>query len=326
MGMGMASPGLDEIVTSTLRNRTADIADAFTNNTALFFRINERGNKKMISGGRTLVREIAYQENGTFNYYSGYDPLNISPSDVFTAAEYNWKQAAIAVSWNGLEQRMNSGPEQVFDLIEERITQAEDSMINNLSDGLYSDGTGSGGKQIGGLQLLITDTGVGIVGGINSTTWTFWRNQFFDFSVNGLVAGPTTIQRAMNTLWLDCKRNRDVTDLIVADDNYYTHYWESLQAQQRFADSKLAEAGYDNLKFKSAEVVADGGIGGDAPANRMYFLNTKFIRMEVHKECDMSVLGPGERMSVNQDASVRLIGWMGNMTTNNRRQQGIICP
>jgi len=320
----MPSPGLDELVTSTLRNRTGEISDAFTNNTALFFRINDRGNKKMLGGGRTLVREIAYQENGTFNYYSGYDTLNIAPSDVFTAAEFNWKQAAVAISWSGFEQRVNNGEEQVFDLIEERMTNAEDTFVNNLSDGLYSDGTGSGGKQIGGLQLLISDVGTGTVGGINSTTWPFWRNQVFDFSVAGLVAGPATIQRAMNTLWLDCKRNRDVTDLIVADDNYFTHYWESLQAQQRFADAKLAEAGFDNLKFKSADVIADGGIGGDAPSNHMYFVNTKFIRMEVHRDCDMDVLGPGERVAINQDASCRLLGWQGNMTTNNRRQQGVI--
>ena len=30
-------------------------------------------------------------------------------------------------------------------------------MLNNISSGVYSDGTGSGGKQIGGLQLLVAD-------------------------------------------------------------------------------------------------------------------------------------------------------------------------
>lgn len=322
----MASPGLSEIVTTTIENRSAEMVDSFTNNTALFFRINDKGNKKHLSGGRTIVREISYAENGTFNYYQGYDTLNVSPSDVFTAAEFNWKQAAVAISWSGLEKLQNSGPEQVLDLIAERMENAEGTMIDNLSNGLYSDGTGSAGKQIGGLQLLIGDAGTGTVGGINSTTWTFWRNQFYDFSVNSLVASPVTIQRAMNTLWLSCLRNRDQTDLIVADNNYYTFYWESLQAQQRFADTKLASAGFDNLKFKNADVVADGGIGGNAPTNRMYFLNTKYLRMEVHKECDMVPLGPGERSSVNQDATVKLLGWAGNLTCSNRRQQGVITP
>lgn len=269
----MASPGLSEIVTTTLRDRSKVMQDAYTHNTALMFRINDKGNKRLISGGRTIVNEIAYAENGTFQFYSGYDVLNVSPSDVFTAAEYNWKQAACAVSWSGLEQLMNSGPEQVLDLLEERMTNAEGTLIDNMSTGLYSDGTGYSGKQIGGLQLIVSDTGLGTVGGISANTWSFWRNQVYSFATNGLVPGTGTIQKAMNATWLATKRNRDQADLIVADNNYYTFYWESLQPQQRFADDKMASAGFDNLKFKQADVIADGGLGGDAPANRMYFLN-----------------------------------------------------
>lgn len=320
----MASPGLSEIVTTTLRNRTKEMQDAYTHNTALMFRINDRGNKRSISGGRTIVNEIAYAENGTFQFYSGYDTLNVSPSDVFTAAEYNWKQAACAVSWSGLEHLQNSGPEQVLDLLEERVTNAEGTMMDNMSVGLYSNGTGYSGKQIGGLQLIVSSSGVGTVGGINAATWTFWQNQVYSFATNGLVASPATIQKAMNTLWLQTKRNRDQVDLIVADNNYYTFYWESLQAQQRFADDKLASAGFDNLKYKQSDVIADGGLNGDAPSNTMYFLNTKYLKLVVHKEVDMVPLGPGERSAVNQDATVKLIGWAGNLTCSNRRQQGII--
>jgi len=322
----MASPGLSEIVTTTLRNRTKDMQDAYTHNTALMFRMNDRGNKRSISGGRTIVNEISYAENGTFQFYSGYDTLNVSPSDVFTAAEYNWKQAATAVSWSGLEHLMNSGPEAILDLLEERITNAEGTMVDNLSTGLYSDGTGYSGKQIGGLQLIVSDTGLGTVGGISANTWAFWRNQVYSFATNGAVAGAGTIQHAMNAMWLSVKRNRDQADLIVADNNYYTFYWESLQAQQRFADDKMASAGFDNLKYKQADVIADGGLGGDAPANRMYFLNTKYLKLVVHKDVDMVPLGPGERAAVNQDATVKLIGWAGNITCSNRRQQGIITP
>ena len=34
----------------------------------------------------------------------------------------------------------NSGKEQVLDLLGERIKNAEKTMLNNLSDGVYSDG------------------------------------------------------------------------------------------------------------------------------------------------------------------------------------------
>ena len=44
----------------------------------------------------------------TYKRYSGYETLNISPSDVFTGAEFNYAQAAVAVSISGLEMLQNS--------------------------------------------------------------------------------------------------------------------------------------------------------------------------------------------------------------------------
>jgi hypothetical protein len=190
----MASPGLSEIVTTTLRNRTKEMQDAYTHNTALLYRLNDRGNKRSISGGRTIVNEISYAENGTFQFYSGYDTLNVSPSDVFTAAEYNWKQAAVAVSWSGLEtaeQRSGAGSRSARGAYQ----NAEGTMVDNLSTGLYSDGTGYAGKQIGGLQLIVSDSGLGTVGGISANTWSFWRNQVYSFATNGLVASSAPSRR-----------------------------------------------------------------------------------------------------------------------------------
>lgn len=38
--------------------------------------------------GGTAAQELEYANNSTYKRYSGYDVLNIQPSDVFTAAEY----------------------------------------------------------------------------------------------------------------------------------------------------------------------------------------------------------------------------------------------
>jgi len=62
----MASPNLDEITTTTLRNRSKKLADAVSNNTALLSRLKEKNRIRTGSGGRTILEEIAYAENGTF--------------------------------------------------------------------------------------------------------------------------------------------------------------------------------------------------------------------------------------------------------------------
>lgn len=62
----MASPGLSEIITTTLRNRSGVIADNMSKNNALLYRLSKRGKIKPLSGGRTIVRELTYAENSTF--------------------------------------------------------------------------------------------------------------------------------------------------------------------------------------------------------------------------------------------------------------------
>lgn len=321
----MASPNLSEIVTTTLRNRTGKLADNVTKNNALLFKLRKRGKVKPASGGRTIVQELEYAENGTFKRYSGYEILNISPSDVFTAAEFDWKQAAAAVTISGLEELQNNGEHAVIDLLESRISNAEKTMLNNIALDCYSDGTADGGKQIGGLDLLVSTAPTsGTVGGIDRATWTFWQNQKFDGTVDGGGAtSAANIQSYMNRLWLNLCRQTDKPDLIVADNNFYRFYWESLQQIQRITNAEMGKAGYSSLEFQGAPVVFDGGQGGGAQANTMRFLNCDYIHFRPHRDRNFVPLGD-ERMNANQDAMVKLLGWAGNMTVSNASLQGVL--
>lgn len=341
----MASPNTSwsEITTTTLYNRSRKLADNVTKNNALLRRLSQKNKIKPFDGGQAIVQEIEYSENGTYKRYSGYDQVNISPSDVFTAAQYSIAQAAVAVTISGLEQLQNAGKEKMIDLLESRIGNAERTFQNNLSNDCYSDGTADGGKQVGGLQLLVPDVNTsGSAGGIDRATWYFWRSNTQSFATNGLVAGASTIQTMMNRTWLAQARQSDRPDLIIADNTYFRYYWESLQAIQRIQSADEGMAGFASLKFMDADVVYDGGfqgvtggngsaIGGGvtwtsgtgAPSNHMYFLNTEYIFFRPHKDRNMVPLDP-DRFSVNQDAMVKLIAWAGNMTMSNAFLQGVI--
>jgi hypothetical protein len=321
----LASPNLNEVVTTTLRNRSGKLADNVTNNNALLSRLKQKGSIQPVSGGRTIVQELEYAQNGTYQRYAGYQVLNVQPSDVFTSAEFDWKQAAVAVTWNGLEiDVQNTGPEQVIDLLEARIANAERTMANNLSYDLYSNGTADGGLQIGGLQLLVADApNSGVVGGIDRALWPFWRNQVFSGVTNGGAAvSAANVQSYMNQLWLLTKRQSDAVDLIIADNAYFQFYWSSLQAIQRITSADTGKAGYANLKYMGADVVPDGGVGAACPANHMYFLNTDFIKYRPSKKRNMTPLETVS--SLNQDASVRFIAWAGNLTLSNAQLQGVL--
>lgn len=318
----MASPGLSEIVTTTIQSRSGVLADNVSDNNAILRHLNKRGKIKPVTGGDVILQELEYAENGTYTRYSGFETLNISPSDVFTSAQYNYKQAAVAVMISGLEQLQNAGEERIIELLESRIGNAERSMKNNVALDMYSDGTASAGKQIGGLQLLVSDSPSGVtVGGIIASAWPFWQNQqaVFGTTASGTITG------LMNSLWMKTVRGADKVDLILQDNNHFNRYLSDLQALQRFTSADQASAGFTSLKFMGADCVLDGGYGGNCPANHTYMLNTEYIYWRPHAQRNMVPIGD-DRFSVNQDALVKLIGVAGNMTVANRFLQGVGTP
>ena len=98
-----------ELVTTGHRNHKKELADNVSNHNALLKRLTSKGRKRVEDGGNSIVCALDYAENGTYQRFSGYDPLNISASDVLTSAEYNWRQIAVHVVASGEEIRKNSG-------------------------------------------------------------------------------------------------------------------------------------------------------------------------------------------------------------------------
>ncbi len=311
----MASPNLSEIVTTTLQNRSRTLSDNVSNHNALLRRLRENGNQTSVTG-RDIVRELEYADNGTVQFYSGYETLDVSPSDVLSAAVFDYKQLAGNVTISGLEQIKNSGTEAIINLLEARINVLEKSLMNSLSTSLYSDGTGSSGKEVGGLQLLVADAGTGTVGGINSSTFTFFQN--VQTTATSSAFSVANVQTDMNTIYLQLVRGADSPDLVMAGTNAYTAFLGSLQAIQRITSDDMARSGFTSLQYLNSDVVFDSACN----TNRMYFLNTDYLRLEVAASRDFV---PGEaKMSVNQDAMVTPMFWSGNLTCSNRALQGVI--
>jgi len=317
----MASPNLSEIITTTLRNRSGKTADNVSKGNALLNEIKSKGGWKSATG-RTIVQELEYSE-GRFQWYSGYDEIDITPADVISAAEYNWAQCAGTVAASGLEiDVQNTGKEQIIDLFEARIKNAQHTVKNQLTVGLYSDGTAFGGKIVGGLQLLVADNpATGTVGGINRALNPFWRNQFFRATTDGGgTMSAVNIQGYMDELFLRTTRGNDKTDMIVADKTSYKFYWASLQANQRFLEEKKAGAGFRSLEFAGVPVYYEDSTG--IPDRHMYFLNTDFLFVRYAPKRNFTPL-PVER-SYNQDAMVQFILWAGQFTTSNASLQGVL--
>jgi hypothetical protein len=318
--MAFPNTTITDIVATTLAHRSKRIADNVTASNALLARLSKKGKIRTISGGRTIYEPILFAENGNGGWYSGYDTLSVTAQDVISGAEFGWKQYAVPVVISGLEELENDGPEQVLSLIEGRMQAAEATMKNDICTGLYSDGTGSGGKIITGLDAAVPqDPTTGTYGGIDrsSASNTFWRSQLHDYSSTPTA---TTVQAGMNTLWALCVRGADQPDLIMSGSTIWATYLASLQVLQRFTSPQTADLGFPSIKFMNADVVLDTSTGVDA--QDMYFLNTDYLHFRPHSKRNMVPLDPKRRYAVNQDAAVQILAWAGNLTCSGSKFQG----
>jgi hypothetical protein len=323
----MATPSstFTEMVSTTLRNSAKEVADNVSEHNALMRRMKEKGKIKNLDGGYEIQIPLEYAENSTYQRYGGYETLNTDASDVVTSAKFDWAQVALHVVSSGRELRQNSGKSRMINLVKTKKANALKTAANNMSIDVYSDGSLS--NQIGGLANIIQKAGTGTVGGINSSTWTFWKNQFKEMTGTNLPATPNeanslSMRADMNSLWLTLNRGADKPDIVVMSHDMYSLYEIGQQQLQRYMDADMAQAGFTGLKYKSADVIFDDNTNFSTTAETAYFLNTDYLYLAQHKDAQWTQ--DDEKRPINQDAVVIPYYWMGNLVCSNRSLQGIL--
>lgn len=275
------------------------------------------GLKKATDGGRTIFEPLFHGTNSSVKFYDGYETFTPdTASEVLDGSEWAWKQMGGFITISGREMVMNSGKGRALDLLDGKQKHLKAQMKNTFAASLYSDGTGTAGKEFGGLQLLVADSpsSAGTVGSIDQAANSFWRNQVS----TSAVFNSTNALARMNQLYLNCIRGSEVPDLIVTDAEMFGQYEASQQQYQRFSDADLAQAGFISYKYKTADVVYDE----NCPTRRLYMLNTDNLAFRYASDRWFSVGDP--RQVTNADYEVIPLWVMGNLTTNDRARHGVL--
>lgn len=321
MATGTATDRFDVILSTTLRNYRDTLVDNVSTEVALFNWLNKKGNKRVESGGEEIIVPVMYALNDTVASYSGYDVIDTTPQSGIGNARYEWKQAAGSVTISGKELRQNNGEYAVINLLKSKTKQLEISLANHFNERLFSDGTGNEGKDVDGLALIIDATpATGTVGGIDASSYTWWRN----YQTTGTKTSTAydNLLSKMRTVYNTVSKGVDHPDFGITDQNVFEGYEGKLTATINYnvglVDTKTADFGFQNLKFKGMTLTWDA----DCTAGYMYFINSKYLELVVHKDADfaMSDFVKPE----NQDAKVANILWMGNLVCSNRARQGVL--
>jgi hypothetical protein len=312
----MAEPTVNQLVATTLQNYHKQLADNVANSNAVTALLREGNRMRTVDGGRSIVCPLTYAEE-TFAWYMGSELLSRAVKETISEADYEPANAVASVTLSGPDLAKNKGKERVLNLLEGKMTNAETTMKNNITKAVYGDGTVA--KSFAGLKAFVTDAGTGIVGGIDSTTWTFWKNQTTTIARATGLQYPA-LKAGLNASWIKLIRGTEHPDLLPVDAEIYTTYEGGLQENQRYADAKLGALGFETLKYKSAAMVFDGAATGLVGG---YMLNTKYLKFEIYEGRNFEALDLPDQ-SVDMDAVTKHIAFMGGLTLSNRSMQGRI--
>jgi len=320
-----------QVLSMALEDRSSGYQDLVSNNNALLAVMKRKGLWKTYSGPK--VRETLQIGKQSVQWYSGYDQLLNPAIDLFNDAFWDPKMCVVPVVLSYQEILNNQGDAQIMDVFDSYISAAERALEDAIDAAIYSDGTANGNKQLTGLAAAIpVTTTSGVYGGIDRANATIWRTTTFDphgtagtvtLAPFGTQVTSTTIRPMLNYAMMKQSRGRDYADLLIMSPEHYAAYDAATVAIQRQQNStSLGQLGFSALEYigggKRAEIVLDGGIGSNMPANTTFGINTDTLRMRYHPQRNFDKLFDGDgMMPIDKDAIAQFIGFMGELTMVN---------
>ena len=311
--MAAVNSNFDEILSTTLKNYVPKLTDNIFSARPLFYALTNGQTIRRISGGAKIVVPVIYGTNSTAGSYSGTDTIDTTAQTGISAAEYDWKQYAATVTISGVEEAKNNGEAQIIDLLEGKIFQTQETIIENMNTMLFGNGTGNSNKDWLGLSALVGSTGS--PGGIDATDAdnSWWRS-----AVTNQGSSAITLA-SMATLYNNCSVGNDQPTIGITGQNQYEAYEALLVDQIRYTDTDMADGGFQNLLFKGCPLTFDGTLAGEG---KLYFLNTKYLQLVAHSDVWFKPT-PFVRPT-NQDAVYSQLLCYGELTTSNRARQGFM--
>ena len=328
----------DAVMSQSLANARKTISDNISNSNAFFYEAKKRGMYESADGGAYIQEDLMYELAST-DSYEGYDQLSVAGPEGITAAFYDWRQTATPIAYSELERKKNK--HRIADFVQSRIKQGELGAIDFFCKALL---TGNGAGDLASprtspangsyacdpLWKIITTapTDSVLVGNINQLTYTWWRNRVKDFSAVTTYVG--FLQYADN-LFNTCSIGPGGKPQLILCDQTTFELWNSayLAVYRRTADSDN-DYPFPNIKFRGALVVWDENFPNlfastldttTVTGGGMVMLNFEFLKVRYEAETDF--IKTEFVKPANQDAKVAHILWMGNITCNNRRKQGV---
>jgi|TARA_B100001123_G_scaffold422752_1_gene532090 hypothetical protein len=307
--------------TSTRRSIQPEVVDNFFEDYRALAMHRRRGLQMTSQGGKE-IHVILESGGGSAESFDRYDSLNKNPIDPFESGFFKRRYYAVPVVLADTEDWENSGPEQVFNLLEALGNNAMNSLLKAINEDIFS---AQSGKNILGYQDHMADAAGATVGGINSSTSTFWESQrdtsavtFTSQTVTDIFDGIATWNNVLDL----CQIQGGTIRQILTTYSICRAYREALSSQA-YARTTTQDAkgigGSQMPDFYTAEVIPDN----DCPALHSYFPNTQNIKLNVLRQANFRKTPFVSMQSNGQLAQLAYMVAGVQLTNNNRRRSGV---
>jgi hypothetical protein len=259
---------LDNLYTTTWELRKDDAADNIFTATPFWYWLKQKGKFKTERGHRFIMEPLEYAKNDTVQWIGKGGAVSLNDYEFLTEAQYNWRYLVASMVRFGVDDQQNRGKAAIMKLMDRKFNNTQNSLVDQLEQDLFGS---QSGDSINGLQDLVPDNTSASVGGIDGSTYTWWKCNATDmtgssFDTNGV--------NNMRTMLNDCSNNRqqDTPDIIVTSQTAYEWYDRETEEQRQVHNRTLGDAGFQNIEFKGKPI-----IWSPQCSQRMYFLNTKYL-------------------------------------------------
>lgn len=301
-----------DFIATTLNNFESQIRSEILQQTVVLNLAKEKLLEEK-DGGAQISIPVIYDDNDTFKAYEQDDDLDLSIQTGATVADFPWRQHAGSIVISGIDLFRNGRTKsQIVDLLEYKTKQLVDSVSYKLTTEILS---AQSGKNMLGLPDLIASSN-NTVGGINSSTYSWWRANSDTTATFGSTYNGNGILR-MRAMMLACTRAGKAPDLILTTSHLFGAFENALAANQRLVkgDNKW---GFDMLEFKGAQLFWDDQI----TSGEMYFIRSDHIKFVVGKGANFSLERPVA--PANKDISIWRYMLYSQMVAKARRTSGKI--
>lgn len=309
---------LDDMYTSTWNNRKTEVTDQIFTATPLFKWLKAKGAITLNgTGGRYLEIPLSYAKNETVTSLDKGDTISISDTKFLTVAQFEWKFVAGSIVRYYTDDAKNKSKQQHLSLANAKIDNLQRSMTDKFETFMFGDGTGNGSKDPDGLGNIIAASPTsGTVGNISRTTYSWWRNQ----QAGSTGSAAIYLLSDMRSLFNVCGNGQD-TDLpdgIVTTRAVYEYYEDEVTEQKSIVNQTSGDAMLLSVTFKGVPVIWSS----QCPTGYMYFLNSKFIGLNVDPDINMTMT---EWKTIpNQLDRVAQIIWKGNVIASRCASLGVL--